>query len=579
MDEDESRAARPNSVFLARVLQGNQRGNQREIDTNASRAAQKAVGASGAASIRPSLTRSAKKGPEAIRRTALSAAQEQKLILCTALLKEVARLYGFRLSVCHGFSTSSPSGAEENGGPSGTAAAPAAPGGEQMDVQGDGAGDGPGAVEHQGQQQQQQQHQEDGRQEGRANQDELQDLQVSLKLPAISVDTWADDEEEEDEGEEGEENERGRIAKGKLRHAAAPTPRGSAVLSGLRARAHTPQQVHKLIRPKLASNALSSLGLALRKAAAPPSSTIGEAKQRRVSSAKADDGAEEKEDGAAAQQPTSHPRSPFPTLSRAPKFVGTASPLASSQSPAAPSPAPMSSQAPAAPEPAPAPMEDSQPAPTDLNPQVQLPVLPPALMQHKTSPSLPPQQAPGPPATDLQLPSHPDHLQDHARIEGTSEDGCAREGEEDGESGTPSARSNKKRRGGKGSGRGSTASGGGDLTAGGGDSGQGQPPPPASSNSSMPPTEGQPAASTTPAAAATAAAPSSGAAPTQVPAVAAAAGPAPQQQTQPSAKRTPAQGLFGAAMRDLKKVKPGGAGKAVSAAKDGGGDKKEDGQG
>eukprot|EP00983_Pelagomonas_calceolata_P049029 1141312-Pelagomonas_calceolata.AAC.2 len=48
-----------------------------------------AVGASGAASIRPSLTRSAKKGPEAIRRTALSAAQEQKLILCTSLLKEV----------------------------------------------------------------------------------------------------------------------------------------------------------------------------------------------------------------------------------------------------------------------------------------------------------------------------------------------------------------------------------------------------------------------------------------------------------------------------------------------------------
>eukprot|EP00967_Tisochrysis_lutea_P058392 scaffold74266_cov18-Tisochrysis_lutea.AAC.1 len=48
----------------------------------------KAVGASGAASIRPSLTRSAKKGPEAIRRTALSAAQEQKLILCTSLLKE-----------------------------------------------------------------------------------------------------------------------------------------------------------------------------------------------------------------------------------------------------------------------------------------------------------------------------------------------------------------------------------------------------------------------------------------------------------------------------------------------------------
>eukprot|EP00983_Pelagomonas_calceolata_P053503 1143319-Pelagomonas_calceolata.AAC.1 len=40
-------------------------------------------------------------------------------------------------------------------------------------------------------------------------------------------------------------------------------------------------QVQKRVRPKLASNALSSLGLALRKAAAPPSSAVREAKQRR----------------------------------------------------------------------------------------------------------------------------------------------------------------------------------------------------------------------------------------------------------------------------------------------------------
>jgi hypothetical protein len=40
-EEDEARKVKPNSTFLARVLQGNQRGNQREIDTNASRAAQK----------------------------------------------------------------------------------------------------------------------------------------------------------------------------------------------------------------------------------------------------------------------------------------------------------------------------------------------------------------------------------------------------------------------------------------------------------------------------------------------------------------------------------------------------------
>lgn len=52
-----------------------------------------AVGASGAASIRPSLARSVKKGPQAVRRAALSAAQEQKLILCTSLLKEVWELH------------------------------------------------------------------------------------------------------------------------------------------------------------------------------------------------------------------------------------------------------------------------------------------------------------------------------------------------------------------------------------------------------------------------------------------------------------------------------------------------------
>lgn len=52
-----------------------------------------AVGASGAASIRPSLARSVKRGPQAVRRAALSAAQEQKLILCTSLLKEVWELH------------------------------------------------------------------------------------------------------------------------------------------------------------------------------------------------------------------------------------------------------------------------------------------------------------------------------------------------------------------------------------------------------------------------------------------------------------------------------------------------------
>ena len=42
MDDDEGRAVVPNTTFLSRMLQGVQRGNQRVIDTNASRAANKA---------------------------------------------------------------------------------------------------------------------------------------------------------------------------------------------------------------------------------------------------------------------------------------------------------------------------------------------------------------------------------------------------------------------------------------------------------------------------------------------------------------------------------------------------------
>eukprot|EP00967_Tisochrysis_lutea_P151592 scaffold295172_cov12-Tisochrysis_lutea.AAC.1 len=59
------------------------------------------------------------------------ALSNQGLASPRAVRKQVARLYGFRLSVCHGFSTSSPPGAE-GVGPGGAAAAPAS-GGEHMD--------------------------------------------------------------------------------------------------------------------------------------------------------------------------------------------------------------------------------------------------------------------------------------------------------------------------------------------------------------------------------------------------------------------------------------------------------------
>lgn len=67
---------------------------------------------------------------------------------------------------------------------------------------------------------------------------------MSLKLPAISVSTWADDEEEgdEDEEEEEEEQEHDKTAKESWRKP-VPTPRGSAVMSGLRGRLYGSQQV------------------------------------------------------------------------------------------------------------------------------------------------------------------------------------------------------------------------------------------------------------------------------------------------------------------------------------------------
>ncbi len=126
-DEGSSGRIKPNGAFLARVLRGVGKTNQRVIDTGASKAARKvcghragrstdfcsreqasraaqlvsrvplcrscrscqALGASGAASLRPLLARALKQGPAAVRRATLTAAQQQKLTLCTSLLTEV----------------------------------------------------------------------------------------------------------------------------------------------------------------------------------------------------------------------------------------------------------------------------------------------------------------------------------------------------------------------------------------------------------------------------------------------------------------------------------------------------------
>ncbi|GAX77321.1 hypothetical protein CEUSTIGMA_g4767.t1 [Chlamydomonas eustigma] len=99
MEEEEDRSTRPNQAFLARVIGGVTRGNQRVIDCNASKAAQKAVGSHGAASLRPALQQAKKKGHQAVRHAVLSAAAQQKLILCSALLSEVAHSFGFKLKI------------------------------------------------------------------------------------------------------------------------------------------------------------------------------------------------------------------------------------------------------------------------------------------------------------------------------------------------------------------------------------------------------------------------------------------------------------------------------------------------
>jgi hypothetical protein len=106
--------AAPNTNFLNRFITGVERGNKRLIDQTASRAAQQvtwrpharclalsvilmlglllqALGAYAAAALRPRLHTAAKRGSAAAHKVALLAAEEQKLTLCTSLMKEVSR--------------------------------------------------------------------------------------------------------------------------------------------------------------------------------------------------------------------------------------------------------------------------------------------------------------------------------------------------------------------------------------------------------------------------------------------------------------------------------------------------------
>jgi hypothetical protein len=113
----------PNTSFLSRYISGLERGNQRLVDDTSSRAAKQvagrpllptppparlcspapkaapppprppsglqALGAYAAAALRPKLHRAAARGADAVQRAVLLAAEDQKLALCTSLMKEV----------------------------------------------------------------------------------------------------------------------------------------------------------------------------------------------------------------------------------------------------------------------------------------------------------------------------------------------------------------------------------------------------------------------------------------------------------------------------------------------------------
>ncbi|KAG2490628.1 hypothetical protein HYH03_011019 [Edaphochlamys debaryana] len=104
-DEDnEASDAKPvlNTAFLGRLVIGNTTGNQRKIETDTAGAANKSIGATGAASLRLQMQRAASARTAklaSVRRVVLSVATQQRLTLCSSLLAEVAAGFGFRVTV------------------------------------------------------------------------------------------------------------------------------------------------------------------------------------------------------------------------------------------------------------------------------------------------------------------------------------------------------------------------------------------------------------------------------------------------------------------------------------------------
>lgn len=100
-DASALKRTQPNTAFLARYLHGVQRGNVRILETNASKAAQQAMAASASAAFRPKLLKAAgSRAPvESLHKVCMGSAEEQKLALCSALMREVAQVFGYTLSV------------------------------------------------------------------------------------------------------------------------------------------------------------------------------------------------------------------------------------------------------------------------------------------------------------------------------------------------------------------------------------------------------------------------------------------------------------------------------------------------
>eukprot|EP00854_Cymbomonas_tetramitiformis_P005050 gene5050-6151_t len=88
----------PNSAFLERFLEGQNTTNARQNVQHRAAASNQSLALTATRAARPVLTLAAKKGSvAAVRRCALSIAEEQRYAVCTGLLQEVAGLFGFDL--------------------------------------------------------------------------------------------------------------------------------------------------------------------------------------------------------------------------------------------------------------------------------------------------------------------------------------------------------------------------------------------------------------------------------------------------------------------------------------------------